>query len=175
MNLFLTGERQIGKSTALRQALNSSGLRCGGVMTRFDARQGERRLYLLPYSAGSELPEGIDLPESAVCARMGEGGRRPFPAVFDRVGAALLRQALADGDTQLIVIDELGFLESAAAEFRAAVLEVLRGPKPVLGVVRQGLGAWADAPLGTVLEVTAENRAAMPERVLEILRQAGGA
>lgn len=168
MPLFLTGERQVGKSTALRKALAASGLRCAGVMTRFDTRHGLRALYLLPYSAGAELPEGIDLLESAVCARMGGAGRQVFPQVFDEVGTALLRSA---ADADVIVLDELGYLESEAAGFREAVLEVLNGPKPVLGVVRQGLGAWADAPLGAVMEVTEANRAEVPEKILAWLRE----
>ena len=65
----------------------------------------------------------------------------------------------------LILMDELGFLEAGAAGFRKAVLDVLAGPKPVLGVVRQGLGAWQDAPLGELWEVTEENRDAVPDRL----------
>lgn len=171
MPLFLTGEKQVGKSTALRRALTASSLRFGGVMTRFDARHGLRALYLLPYSAEGELPEGAALPESAVCARMGGAGKQVFPQVFDERGAALLREA---ADAEVIVIDELGYLESEAAGFREAVLRVLRGPKPVVGVVRQGLGAWADAPLGTVIEVTAANREEVPALVRKWLREQTG-
>ena len=164
MPLFLTGARQVGKSTALRRALLKSGLRFGGVMTRFDARHGERKLYLLPYSLSETLPE--QLPESAVCARMGAAGRQADPAVFDALGVSLLRGAAEDPETDVLVLDELGFLEGEAEAFRAAVSDVLRGPKPVLGVVREGLGAWRDAPLGEIWEVTAENRESVPEKIL---------
>lgn len=164
MPLFLTGARQVGKSTALRKALAASGLRFGGVMTRFDTRKGERKLYLLPYSLSETLPE--DIPESAVCARMGAAGRQAEEAVFDALGAKLLREAAADPDTDVIIIDELGFLEAEAEKFRAAVYAALQGPKPVLGVVREGLGAWEAAPLGEVWEVTAENRDGIPEKLL---------
>ena len=169
MPIFLTGARQIGKSTALRRALGAAGLRFGGIMTRFDARSGERRLYLLPYSLSEPLPEA--LPESAVCARMGAMGRRADPAVFDSLGVSLLRAAADDPETDVLVIDELGFLEAEAKEFHAAVCGLLCGKKPVVGVVREGLGAWADAPLGEVLTVTADNRDAMPELLLRRLRE----
>ena len=168
MPLFLTGARQVGKSTALRKALSASGLRFGGVMTRFDARHGERKLYLLPYSVSEALPEGV--PESAVCARMGAGGRRADPSVFDTWGVSLLRAAAEDPETDVLIIDELGFLEGAAERFRAAVTDVLQGPKPVLGVVRQGLGAWGDAPLGEIIEVTEENRDDIPGEILRWMK-----
>ena len=167
MPLFLTGTRQVGKSTALRKALAASGLRYGGVMTRFDARHGERKLYLLPYSVSEALPEGV--PESAVCARMGAGGRQADPTVFDALGVRLLREAAADEAVDIVVIDELGFLEAEAEGFRAAVFEALRGPKPVLGVVREGLGAWSEAPLGEIIEVTEENRDVVPGEILHWL------
>lgn len=171
MPLFLTGERQVGKSTALRRALLASGLTCAGLMTRFDTRHGLRALYLLPYSAGDELSAGAALPESAVCARMGGDGREIFPEVFDSLGAALLEAADA---ADVIVIDELGYLEAEAHGFREAVLNLLRGTKPVVGVVRQGFGAWADAPLGEVVAVTRENREEIPGLVLAWLRREAG-
>lgn len=167
MPLFLTGARQVGKSTALRKALAASEKRFGGVMTRFDVRHGERKLYLLPYSLSEALPESI--PDCAVCARMGAEGRRADPAVFDTLGVELLRKAMADAD--VIVIDELGFLEESAEGFRNAVSAALRGSKPVLGVVREGLGAWSEAPLGEVIEVTAGNRDAVPGEILAWLRK----
>ena len=58
----------------------------------------------------------------------------------------------------MVILDELGFLEKDALEFRAAVLEALAGPKPVWGVLRLGGGCWGDADLGRIVTVTRENR-----------------
>ena len=140
-------------------------------MTRFDARHGRRALYLLPYAAEDELPEGVTLPDSAVCARMGGAEKEIYPEVFDSLGAALLEAAKP---ADVIVIDELGYLEAEAHGFREAVLNTLRGTKPVVGVVRQGFGAWRDAPLGELVTVTAENRDSVPETVLAWLRRETG-
>ena len=165
MTIFLTGERGVGKSTALRRALHGCGLTIGGFMTDFgDTRYGEnKKLWLLPWS---ETP---DFSAGQVCALLGPGGRQVFPEVFDGLGAELLRRAAGDDACGLILLDELGFLEADAGRFRAAVLSVLTGPKPVLGVVRQGLGAWRDAPLGELWEVTKENRDDVPRRLRERL------
>ena len=169
MPLFLTGPRGIGKSTALRRALAASGLRPGGIMTVFDAPRGseEKRLWLLPWSPEPDYAAG------AVCARMGPGGREVFPEVFDTLGVRLLEAAEGEESISPLVLDELGFLEIGAARFRETVLRLLRGPRPVLGVVRQGLGAWGDAPLGKLLELTEENREEVPARILEWLSQVG--
>ena len=161
MTILLTGERGAGKSTALRRALCGCGLNIGGFMTDFgDTRYGEnKKLWLLPWSKTPDFSAG------QVCALLGPGGRQVFPEVFDGLGAELLRRAAGDEACGLILMDELGFLEAGAAGFRKAVLDVLAGPKPVLGVVRQGLGAWQDAPLGELWEVTEENRDAVPDRL----------
>ena len=163
MTIFLTGDRGVGKSTALRRALAGCGLGIGGFMTDFgDSRYTENKtLWLLPWG------EKPDFSAGEVCARMGPGGRQIFPEVFDGPGAALLEASASDPACDLILMDELGFLESEAARFRAAVLSALEGPRPVLGVVRLGLGAWRDVGLGEVWEVTEENR----EEVPRLLRQ----
>ncbi len=165
MVIFLTGERGVGKSTALRRALSGCGLGLGGFMTDFgDTRYAENKdLRLLPWAEEPELSAG------EVCARLGPGGRQVFPEVFDGLGAGLLRQAVRDPACGLILMDELGFLEAAAADFRAAVLEALAGPKPVLGVVRLGFGVWGGAPLGEVWDVTEDNRDAVAARLRQRL------
>ena len=165
MTIFLTGERGVGKSTALRRALAGCGRGIGGFMTDFgDSRYEEdKTLWLLPWG------ERPDFSRGEVCARLGPGGRQVYPEVFDRLGAKLLRRAEEDPACGLILMDELGFLESEAGDFRAEVLSVLAGSKPVLGVVRQGLGVWGDAPLGEVWTVTEENRDAIAARLRRLL------
>lgn len=170
MPLFLTGERRVGKSTALRRALAQTSLRAGGLMTDFGPTRDleARELYLLPYGPSA------DFGGAAVCARMDGRGRTAYPGVFDTVGVRLLREAAADPAVDLIVIDELGFLEAEASAFRAEVLRLLAGEKPVAGVVRAGLGVWAGAPLGDLWEVTKENRTAVPGRLRRALEASAG-
>ena len=166
MTVFLTGQRGVGKSTALRRALAGCGLRIGGFMTDFgETRYAEdKTLWLLPWG------EEPDFSAGEVCARMGPEGRLVRPEVFDGLGAALLRDSAHDPACGLILMDELGFLEAEAARFRAAVLSVLAGPKPVMGVVRQGLGAWQGVDLGEVWEVTEENREEVTFRLRQRIR-----
>ncbi len=167
MKIFLTGGRGVGKSTALRRALAGCGLRIGGFMTDFGKTRYEenKSLWLLPWSETPDFSAGV------LCARMGPGGRQVFPEAFDGAGSELLRAAAGDPACDLILMDELGFLEADAPRFRASVLSVLTGPKPVLGVVRQGLCAWRDAPLGEIWTVSESNRDAVPARLREKLAE----
>lgn len=170
-NLFLTGPRQVGKSTALARALAASGRRYAGLASRFSPEAGGRRfLHLLPYEALGTGREPLLYTADSLCARFGERGKEPLPGGFDGCGAALIRRALA-GDCELLVLDELGYLEADAADFRAAVLEALADPRPVLGVVREGLGVWAGTDLGAVIPVSRDNRDDVPAQLLALLSQ----
>ncbi len=166
MPLFLTGPRAAGKSTALRRALAESGLRARGLRTCFDAPRDarEKNLWLLPWDEGEDF-------EPVLCARIGPGGRVAFPEAFDGAGVRLLTAAARDPDTDLIVIDELGFLEEKAELFRETVRALLAGRKPVAGVVRQGLGVWDRANLGELWNMTEADRETVPARLAVRLRE----
>jgi len=165
MTVFLTGERGAGKSTALRRYLRESGLRAQGFMTDFGTTryEEEKTLLLLPWGDPPDYSAG------RTCARMNPQEKMVVPLVFDSFGVHLLIQATADPACDLIVMDELGFLEEDARQFQDTVLQLLSGPKPVVGVIRQGLGIWKEAPLGTLLTVTKENRDRIPGTLGRIL------
>ena len=86
MVIFLTGERGVGKSTALRRAVAGCGLGIGGFMTDFgESRYAEsKNLRLLPWS------EAPDFSAGETCALLGPGGRQVFPEVFDGLGSSCL-------------------------------------------------------------------------------------
>ncbi len=159
-HLFLTGDIQVGKSTAICKVLRTLNIPVGGFRTIAGnyTQDGSSEIYLVP--AGTDAP--ILHPENRVAKRHGAGCRFGFSAfseVFDDVGTNLLQ------NTQrypLILMDELGFLEKDAYGFQKAVLTCLAGSVPVLGVVRDRdspfLNKVRSHPNVEVLRVTKENR-----------------
>lgn len=167
MHVFLTGDRQIGKSRALNGALAQLNLPVFGFRTRFLTRErGSSSLYMVP----ANDPESFD--ESMMVAELREGKMRPLPERFDAWGAKLLREALGHPEG-LILMDEVGHLEKNALQFQAAIRACLDGETPVLGVLRKDQ-AWHDFiknhPKVCVITVTEENRGGMAERVAAIIR-----
>lgn len=158
MHYFLTGNTRVGKTTIIRSFLSQSGLSAGGFMTWWDnCGIGERRLYLSPY--GREPRNG----EKYLIAR--SGGDRILPAdnmerIFDIHGAEILS---GSKNREIIVMDELGFLESRSRLFQRAVLERISGEIPIVGVIKPRRTEFLDlvrAHDNVVLrEVTEENRA----------------
>ena len=161
MNVILTGQRQIGKSTALSRFLADYSGTVAGFRTVFDTRSDpkNRRLLLCP------LPDG----ESETAVTWTEGVPQVELSVFDRCVPPLLAQKAG-----LFVLDELGKFETGAAEMRRAVENLFNSPADVLAVVRFDAPGWMGALKQrqdvTVLTVTEENRDGIPAQLRELLR-----
>ena len=179
-HIFLTGQIQIGKSTLLRKVLAGlPGVRISGFRTESAECIGGPfgPLYLVP--AAQNPPQyGND---NRVADRFGkERGVVGYPEVFDRAGIAALQDA---EKADLIVMDEIGFLEADAAGFRARIGDLRDGDTPILGVVRQQ-GETAQQrmirmhPKVRVIEVTKENRDSLYPEILAFfmskLKHTGG-
>ena len=134
MHIFLTGKKQVGKTTLIRRALEQTpGLRVTGFRTATvaDIPGAVGSVYILPPTgSAAEFGDG-----ARIKIRWGEGrGAEEFPEIFENRGLALLED-VAEGD--LILMDEIGKTEAAAPNFCANVEELLDGEVPILGVVRQ--------------------------------------
>lgn len=172
MHLFLTGEKQAGKSTLLRKLLAGLGETSPGgffSVTAADVPGAVGSVYLIP--AGDPAPAFGD--ENRIGIRCGPGrGRESFPRVFDDYGLRLLEGA---GSARLLVMDEIGTMEENAERFCRRVEELLDGPVPILGVVQK----QGDTPLQAAIrrhpavrltEVTPENRDALLPLLLPLIR-----
>ena len=163
-HIFLTGNKQIGKSTAVERAAAGWPGAVDGFLTRSELEGGWRRVYVC-------TPDGS---VRRLAARFGPGQPRQLcdPGAFRELAAGLVRDSGVPGG--LTLMDEIGFLECGEEPFVRAVLDRLDRPEPVLGVLRRDdnplLRAVAAHPGVEVVEVTRENRDALPGLLLERLR-----
>ena len=153
-HFFLTGEKQVGKSTLLQKILNDWPGTAGGFRTvRTNAWLGSQYSVHLFGIGEPAVPNRENL--LFVCGR-------PDPQMeerFDRLGGSALERSAG---CSLLVMDELGPHEAAAAAFRQAVSLRLDGEIPILGVLQAPAEAfWPEVtahPAVRVGEVTRENR-----------------
>lgn len=157
MNIFLTGNIQVGKSTIINKFIKSHpNLKIGGFKTisNFDKSLGVYGgVYIGPASETSfKFNE-----ECHVGNRI--SGQKSFPNIFDTKGLEYLN---INDNYDLIIMDEIGFMETDAKKFSRAVLDVLNSNIPVIGVVKpmmKGLPLDVKMHRDTkVLEVNIENR-----------------
>ena len=173
MHIFLTGDIQVGKSTLIRKALHEvPGIRLGGfrTVTIADVPDAIGAVYILSAAAAENESPGSD---QRVGIRYGPGrGPECFPQVFDTRGVQLLRDA---EQADLILMDEIGWMESNAAAFRSRVSELLDGTVPILGVVRKMGNAplqetIRNHPAVRIVTVDVENRNSLAGPLAEWIR-----
>ena len=171
MHIFLTGDVQVGKSTIIKKTLAALKLRdIGGFRSVSvpDLPDGAMSVYLIP--VGEKDPVVNDWNRVGIRKGCGRGIGK-FPEAFERAGV----QALVDAENMpLILMDEVGRMESAAARFSARILALLGGSAPILGVVQKIAdtkltNAIRQHPNVRVLTVTKENREELAGEVLRLV------
>lgn len=126
-NIFLYGDIGVGKSTIIRNFIEYLNCSIGGFIEKhniYDDRKEFRIISL--YDGQVTEPIGISF--------LNKDKIMSFSEVFEKDGVEIIQNSLRE--RQLIIIDELGFLESAAREFQKAVYEALNSIKPVIGVIK---------------------------------------
>ena len=156
-HLFLTGDKQVGKSTLLRRLIEARKLDCAGFETQAFYLNGERR--------GFTLHGRIEMPpyrnDCICCVRIEEKRAVPVLPVFEENGVLILKRSLAS-PAPFLLMDELGRLEREASGFIVQIEACLDADKRVLGVLQKCNSAHvariAQRADVTVLTVTPENR-----------------
>jgi nucleoside-triphosphatase len=150
-NLFLTGPKHVGKSTALFSALVKSPVTLGGF--RVDRVFEGRRLRAFRII-------DLDTSSSADISTARKGGWDVHLEAFETVGVEAVRRGIRSAG--LVVMDELGRFELRAYGFRQAVTDALDSPVPVVGVLKEDdnpfLNEIRSRDDTEILEVTEESR-----------------
>lgn len=167
-HLFLTGGKQVGKSTLLRALLRAANAQYSGFETRPLLIDGLRRGFYLH----GFVPLAPEENDCIFSVRLGLRQSVPVLETFEQNGVALLEKSLASPAPYLLM-DEIGKHEQNAPRFLKAIHDCLDSEKRVLGVLQQG-----DYPLFAQLQnredvqiitVTAQNRDALLPDLLAFL------
>ena len=161
-HLFLTGRKQVGKSTALRALLDGRDAMIGGFRTQRVMTEEGPNIYMLAPTGEPEYRE------ENILFRRRQGQTIMTENAFDRLGEFLLR-SLPGKD--LILMDELGPNEAKAYGFQRAVEQALDSGIPVYGILQMADSEFLDRIAARddvcVITVTEENRDSLPRQLLE--------
>ncbi|MEM3736752.1 MAG: NTPase [Candidatus Bathyarchaeia archaeon] len=173
--IFLTGHPGVGKTTALRRAINlltERGLRVGGMVSS-EIREGGRRV-------GFEVID-ISTSRRGILAQVYKGVGPRFGrytvniADLVAVGVNAIKRAVNTAD--IIVVDEVGPMELLSPEFREAVKKAVDSGKVVVGTLhhnaRGDLIDWIRSNLASkIIEVTLANREGLPRAIVDMVLDA---
>lgn len=173
LHLFLTGSPGVGKTTAIRRAVERlDDLRASGFYTEeIRGPSGRRTGFLGVTLRGRERV--IASVEIEGRPRVGKYGV-DVPAV-DALTASALDP---DAGTDVYVVDEVGKMECFSGVFRAAIRRLLEGETPLVGTVaRRGGGLIEEVrehPAVEVRELTRGNRDELPGSIEAWVRERAG-
>lgn len=170
MHTLIVGSRGVGKSTLIRRVLAELSCPVFGFETKKeDALADEEKgspVYI--YEAGTEH---IQTSENLVgyCK-----DKRPsvMKVAFDRYAPKLCAD-IPDG--YIVLMDEIGFMESASEDFCNAVLKLLDGNVPVIAAVKnketEFLNTVRTHPKASCFYITEDNRDVLFEEVLSFIKK----
>ena len=166
-NLFLTGRPGCGKTTVIKKTIallgkvklkgfytsemRSRGIRVGFQITTLDGKHG--------ILAHVDLQSDKKVGKYGVCLK--------------DIDAVIVPSIRPDPHTSLIIIDEIGKMESFSEEFKKAAVEAVESDAVVLGTIAiKGtpfIEGFRRRPDIKIIEVTRENRDRLPQEIADII------
>lgn len=169
-HILLCGDAGVGKSTLIAKLLQQNTRPVGGFVTKRLAEMGDgfHPIYIHPAATPptQRMADAHNL--IGTCNRKIHNIRSE---VFDSLGTQYLTEL---PKRALILMDELGFMESSSPRFCEAVMQALSGELPVLAAVKSRfdvpfLNAVRAHENACVYTVTAKNRDALAEELLPVI------
>ena len=161
MHVLIVGPKGSGKSTLIRRLVQALGKPVWGYETRKEDGAADAQL-------GSPifLTQWGSIAEPIVVGYCKNRHAQALPEGFCRFAPRLLQPPRG----HLVVLDEIGFLESASPAFCQGILHLLDGDQPVLAAVRDKPGPFLDQvrshPNVRCFAITPENRETLLEEIL---------
>jgi nucleoside-triphosphatase len=166
MNIFLTGQIQIGKSTVLNKVLSlleyKKAAKFGGFST-FHISEC-RDVFIAAFGEEKIIDDAHKI------ATWQNNCMQPHDDVFNQLGKNILQNSKS---ADFIIMDELGYLEKNAESFKQEVFQCLQSNIPCIGILRKANIAWHQ-PIyqddnTKIIEVTSANRNGLPYEVYDLL------
>lgn len=167
-NLFLTGDIEVGKSTILKKILEKINMTMGGYITEKHIRDNTKTFIVKSL---------YNCVENHTIAKVNtkKRSKEVFLDSFESKLPSILDNSLKNRD--LIVLDELGFMENHVGEFTSKVYEILDSKKPAFGVIKdfdcEFLNTIRNREDVIVVEITKNNRDFILEKITSILKDFG--
>lgn len=130
MKILICGDVQVGKSTLIRKLTEDMGRKPRGYITKKIPAPRNETSYVYLYDIANP-PEQIE--DGAVIKAIAPNGVTDYPELMDTLAVQYLT-GIPEGE--LVILDEVGTLESRSPLFQKAVMDILSGNYDVLVSVK---------------------------------------
>ena len=130
MKILICGDVQVGKSTLIRKLVSDMGRAPRGYITKRIPTPEGVTSYVYLYDIANP-PEHIE--DSAVIKTIAPDAVKDYPEVLDDLGVKYLT-GIPEGE--LVILDEVGTIESNSPLFQKAIMDILDGNYDVLVSVK---------------------------------------
>ena len=165
-HIIISGDRHVGKTTLVNKLIAHVKVPVHGFFTRAEKPDADNLMAIYMYAADDNVREKS---EDNCIGRTQGRIKMPRTEVFDDLGVRLL----SDHKDGIIVMDELGYLESLSEAFRTKVMECLDGDIPVIAAVKNRditfLNDIRNHPNVLVREIDQKNRDELYEELRGII------
>lgn len=171
--IAISGSIQVGKSTLIRKLLDASDLPVCGFMTKL-AREDKvpgKGWPLYIYPAALAEKDRVKSPANLL-GYPGPGDPARFRDVFDGIAYSFLEDIPEDA---IVVMDELGNMETSSEKFMNRVFEVIHGKNPVILAIKARfefpfLARLRSEAGGNYYWITEENRDRIAQELIPVVR-----
>lgn len=172
-HIIIIGERQVGKSTLVRKLmawLETQGVSTCGVITQGSELRENGMRYIYLYDLASPEREQT---EDYWVAEVGKGKKTVNRDGFAVRAVSYLDKATAE---DVVILDELGFIETEIEEFTSKIMQLLNGDIPTIIVTKKvARSSFVDelkqCETANIFYIDEENRDELFEEVRSVLEE----
>lgn len=165
-NIFFTGPIGIGKSTILYKVIEDMKCSVGGFISERYEQNEIKKFDMISLNDGKSNNIFATYDKNRNEMKINEH-------VFKNEAVDILNMAFKTKD--VIIMDELGFMENNIIEFKETVYNLLNSNKPVIGVLKKHdcefLNDIKNREDTLIVQVTLENRNLLKDKIMCILRK----
>lgn len=173
VNILLTGKPGSGKTTLViklvTEMISQLRLRPGGFYTH-ETKEGFFRSGFKIFSLDGK--EGV-LADTKLDSPYKVGKYGVALKAVEEIGVASIEAAISDKEKDVIVIDEIGKMETLSERFKEAVLNALNSPKIVVATIQHEGNGYIfqikNREDVKMIEVTEANRDRLVEKIIPMM------
>jgi len=155
LKIFLTGPKGIGKSTIVQKVLQNVPFRAKGIIT-------EKRGDVV-------IARTIDGSVMATIGSKKQNVMIPVKEGFTTLSSFL--ESLEFWNDEILVVDEIGFLESGHSEYRKSLNSALKRCTRAICVLRLGINNYVHPDhISVLLNVSLHTRNRLVDQVISMLK-----